>query len=246
MTEKKRLLPFCYEIGIYWETAVGEKEKPVPPVLCIIGPSGSGKTTLMERLIRELTGRGYRIGAAKHCPHGFEFDPEGKDSRKHAEAGASAVAVVSPERFALLRRSDEEFDSAEPPERLFRNEDLLLAEGFKGSRHPKIRVLRAESGTEAPCEDNDRCIAVVTESSLSTDLPVFRPDESVRIADFIEARYLANRRKPRIVVHLDGKPLPMKDFVKDFVFGGIRGMLSSLRGWKSPKSVDIHLHMEED
>ncbi len=42
-----------------------------------------------------------------------------------------------------------------------------------------------------------------------------------------------------MLVQLDGKQLPMKDFVEDFVLGGITGMLSSLRGWEKPRD-DYH------
>jgi hypothetical protein len=39
----------------------------------------------------------------------------------------------------------------------------------------------------------------------------------------------------------------MKDFVGDFVLGGIRGMLSALRGWKEDgRTIDIHIHLDRD
>ena len=49
------------------------------PILSIVGRSNSGKTTLLEKLIRELTGRGRRIGTIKHHFHGpVEVDIPGK------------------------------------------------------------------------------------------------------------------------------------------------------------------------
>jgi molybdopterin-guanine dinucleotide biosynthesis protein B len=66
------------------------------------------------------------------------------------------------------------------------------------------------------------------------------------VADFIENRYLSGRKKLKMLVQLDGKQLPMKDFVEDFVAGGIQGMLSSLRGWEKPRTISIQIRLGED
>jgi molybdopterin-guanine dinucleotide biosynthesis protein B len=73
------------------------------PIVSIVGKSGSGKTTLLEKVIKELTHRGYTVGVLKHDAHGFEIDHEGKDSWRHKKAGASTVALSSPEKFAVIK-----------------------------------------------------------------------------------------------------------------------------------------------
>jgi molybdopterin-guanine dinucleotide biosynthesis protein B len=71
------------------------------PLVTIIGRSGSGKTTLLEKLIRELSGRGYRIATVKYHSHaGFEIDAEGKDSWRFAQAGSQQVVTAAPDKFA--------------------------------------------------------------------------------------------------------------------------------------------------
>ncbi|MGB8410127.1 MAG: molybdopterin-guanine dinucleotide biosynthesis protein B [Gallionella sp.] len=40
-----------------------------PPVFIFVGHSGSGKTTLIEKLLRELSGRGLRVATIKHAHH---------------------------------------------------------------------------------------------------------------------------------------------------------------------------------
>ena len=55
------------------------------PIVSIVGKSDSGKTTLIEKLLPELTRRGYRIATVKHDVHGFEVDREGKDSWRHKQ-----------------------------------------------------------------------------------------------------------------------------------------------------------------
>ena len=43
-------------------------------IVSIVGKSNSGKTTLIEKLIRELKLRGYRVATVKHTPHGMNLD----------------------------------------------------------------------------------------------------------------------------------------------------------------------------
>ena len=64
------------------------------PILSIVGKSNSGKTTLLEKLITELTGRGWRVATIKHNKHGFNIDHEGKDSYRHKKAGALTTVEI--------------------------------------------------------------------------------------------------------------------------------------------------------
>ncbi|GFP23998.1 molybdopterin-guanine dinucleotide biosynthesis adapter protein, partial [Candidatus Hakubella thermalkaliphila] len=76
------------------------------PVFAIVGKTDSGKTTLLEKLVAELKKRGYRVGTVKHDIHGFEVDHPGKDSWRHAQAGADTVAISSPQKLALIKKVD--------------------------------------------------------------------------------------------------------------------------------------------
>ncbi|OGQ40569.1 MAG: molybdopterin-guanine dinucleotide biosynthesis protein B, partial [Deltaproteobacteria bacterium RIFCSPLOWO2_01_FULL_42_9] len=78
-------------------------------MVSIVGKSGSGKTTLLEKVVAELTKRGYRVGTIKHDVHGFEIDHEGKDSWRHKMAGAKTVVLSSPDRVAVIKDVDEEW-----------------------------------------------------------------------------------------------------------------------------------------
>ncbi|MFA7176706.1 MAG: molybdopterin-guanine dinucleotide biosynthesis protein B, partial [Smithellaceae bacterium] len=71
------------------------------PIVSIVGKSNSGKTTLLEKIIADLTHRGYRIATIKHNRHGFDIDHEGKDSYRHKKAGAHTTVVSSPHQLAL-------------------------------------------------------------------------------------------------------------------------------------------------
>ena len=57
-----------------------------PRVFGIIGWKNSGKTTLTERLVSELTRRGWRVSTVKHAHHNFDIDRQGTDSFRHRAA----------------------------------------------------------------------------------------------------------------------------------------------------------------
>jgi molybdopterin-guanine dinucleotide biosynthesis protein B len=216
------------------------------PIICIVGASDSGKTTFLEKLIPELSRRGYRVGTVKHDAHGFEMDREGKDTWRHRKAGAQTIAISSPTQVATIRQVQAEMELEELVARYFWQEDVLIAEGFKRSRFPKIEIFRTAIEPSPICGVKDNLIGIVTDDPVEVDVSVFRFEEVARVADFIEDRYLKERKKPSILVQLDGKQIPMNDFVRDILIGAIKGMLSSLRGWKNPRKIDIHIRSEEE
>lgn len=215
------------------------------PILCMVGASDSGKTTLLEKLIPELARRGYRIGTVKHDVHGFEMDREGKDTWRHRKAGAAVIAISSPTQVATIRQVDGEMGLDEMVGRFFWSEDLLLTEGFKRSHFPKIEVFRKAMEAAPICRPEDNLIALVTDDPVEVDVPVFGFGQVEALADFIEARFLKGRRTHQASVLLDGKKLPVNDFVRDFLVGTIHGMLSSLRGWQDPDKIDIQIRLKE-
>ena len=112
-----------------------------PPRFGIVGYKNAGKTTLVCRLVAEFTARGLRVSTVKHAHSLFDIDREGTDSHAHRCAGAREVALVGARRWALMRELRGE---AEPSLDAIADRmgaaDLLLVEGFKRDRHPKIEV----------------------------------------------------------------------------------------------------------
>src|SRR5579863_2212136 len=133
-------------------------------VLGLVGWSGSGKTTLIVRLIPLLVGRGLRIATLKHAHHKFDVDQPGKDSYEHRKAGASEVIVSSSRRWVQMHENDAEAE-ASLAQLLARVStcDLVLVEGFKSERHPKLEVFRREVGKSALYPDDPRIVAVASD-----------------------------------------------------------------------------------
>ncbi len=78
-------------------------------ILAIIGSRDSGKTTVGEYLARQLTERGFRVGAIKHVhTPDFTMDVEGKDTWRYRHAGAGVVACVAEREVTVIRGVDED------------------------------------------------------------------------------------------------------------------------------------------
>ncbi|HRO11836.1 bifunctional molybdopterin-guanine dinucleotide biosynthesis adaptor protein MobB/molybdopterin molybdotransferase MoeA [Amaricoccus sp.] len=155
----------------------------------VTGWKNSGKTTLLERLVAHLVARGLTVATVKHAHHAFEPDQPGKDSHRHRMAGAAQVLVASSRRWALIT----ELAAPEPPlEELLAHlapADLVLVEGYKRDRHPKIETRRAATAQDLIAEGDETIEAVASDTPLpGLPVPVFPLDDIPAIADFILAR----------------------------------------------------------
>jgi molybdopterin-guanine dinucleotide biosynthesis adapter protein len=139
------------------------------PVLGLVAPSGSGKTTLLRQLVALLRQRGLRVGYLKHAHHSFDLDVPGKDSFEIRAAGATQTLLASRERWALLVEEPVAVDP-DLSTMLARFEtaqlDLLVVEGFKHARYPKIEVYRTALGQPPLYPTDPDIIAVATDAPL--------------------------------------------------------------------------------
>ena len=165
-------------------------------VIGLAGWSGSGKTTLVTKVIPVLMRRGLKIATIKHAHHGFDIDQPGKDSWLHRQSGACEVAVVSARRWAIVHELGEE---AEPPlvEMLAKLSavDLVLVEGFKRDRLPKLEIYRATVGKPLMHPDDDCIVAVATDGPLpQAQVPVVMLDDIEAIATVLQAEATPRER----------------------------------------------------
>ncbi len=163
-------------------------KKKSTPVVGLIGYSGSGKTTLLEKLIVELKSRGYRVGVIKHTHHRVKFDLPGKDSWRHARAGADIVALAAPGGVSLVKK----FQANPGPEEVIKmidGVDLIIVEGYKKARWPKIEVFRREEAGRPPVP-REELLAVVSDVPVDDEIPRFNLDDAAGVADFIERKFL--------------------------------------------------------
>jgi len=153
-------------------------------VLAVSGVKNSGKTTLIARLIPLLAARGLRVAVIKHDGHIYTPDTPGTDSYRYFQAGACAAVVYDSEKYTLSRRAtvDESHFLNMLPEA-----DLVLLEGFKASNYPKLEIVYDSEPAS--------CLAYVSDVDYAFTKPVFQPDDTAAIADFI-CQYLKRNKQP--------------------------------------------------
>jgi len=217
----------------------------VIPIVSIVGKSDSGKTTLIEKLVPELTRRGYRVATVKHDTHGFEVDREGKDSWRHKQAGAHTVVISSPKKVALIRDVEKDLTLEEIRGKLVQDVDLILSEGYKKDVQPKIEIFRKEKHQELLCTKEDNLIAIVSDKTFNIGVPCFDLEDMAGLASFIETEFLKKKGKEDISLKVDGKIIPLKPFAKDFITKTIKGMVSSLKGCEKSERIEINIEGEE-
>ena len=152
----------------------------------VTGWKNSGKTGLMERLIREFTARGLSVSSIKHAHHSFDIDHPGRDSYRHRDAGARQVLLASRNRWALMHElRDEDEPSLGDLLKQLSPVDLVLIEGYKRDRHPKIEAHRKETGQPLIAPEDETIVAVASDASVAIDRPVLDLNDTASIANFI-------------------------------------------------------------
>lgn len=154
----------------------------------ITGWKNAGKTGCVERVVTELTARGYRVSTIKHAHHSVDVDHKGKDSYRHRTAGAHEVVLASNARLAIMQ----EHRGAPPPKleailARMNDVDIVIVEGFKRDSHPKIECFRAQAGHQLRAAEDQTIHAVATDTPVDCDVPQIDLNDTARIVDFILA-----------------------------------------------------------
>ena len=212
------------------------------PVVCIVGKHNAGKTTLIERLMPRLHALGRRVAIVKHAAHGFALDREGSDSWRLAQTEALAVVVSGPGGAAISCKLP---DDASLPQVLallpMLDIDLVLVEGHKRAEYPKIEVHRAALGPDLLVAE-DELTAIVTDSDRASPVSCFRTNDIQGLAAFLDEQFPRSGADGEAIrLTIDGEEIPTNAFASRVIAGGIRGMLSALKGVSEPGDVRIEL-----
>ncbi len=142
---------------------------PRPPMLAIVGGKKHGKTTLTVQLAAELKRRGHRVMTIKHGTHTFNIDPSTTDTYRHYHEGeAEKVAMVSPDKFALVERWSAELSPEQIVDRHMQDADIVICEGFKATALPRVEIFRRAAG-ERPLYDPAAPSATYYHAMLTDD-----------------------------------------------------------------------------
>lgn len=159
-----------------------------------VAKSGTGKTTLLEKIITELSQRGYRVGACKGVSHRFDFDRPGKDSFRMAQAGSEATLICSAEKLAFVKNLTGPPNIEQLLDDYFTGFDIVLVEGHKSGPLPKIEVYRSGYSESLLCcreQLDPTYIAVATDCLLDMHIPQLDLNNPREVADFIVTEVLS-------------------------------------------------------
>ena len=208
----------------------------MPLIVAIIGRSNSGKTTFIEKLIPELNSRGYRVATIKHSPDGITSGNLDKDNRRHIAAGSAATVASSPDEVVLVKPVTSDPNLDELARLLGEDYDIIIAEGYKQGDAPKIEVHRKAAGT--PLKGIKRLVAIVTDEPLETKARQFGMDDVRGLTDILEEGFI-KPQKERISMYVNSEPVTLTLFPRQIVTNVILAMVSSLKGVKKVKSLQI-------
>ena len=140
----------------------------------------------MERLVAEFKSRGLSVSTIKNAHHGFDVDQPGKDSFRHRQAGAQEVLIASEKRWVLMHENTDELQpSLTDLIKKLSKVDLVLVEGFKQERHPKIEVVRKARDQKLISEKDPTILAVASDVDISTEKTCINLNDTIGIANFI-------------------------------------------------------------
>ena len=204
-------------------------------IVAVSGNKNSGKTTLCRKLLNELGSMGIRVGYIKRTS---EEVLSGKETDSGSVSGMGIGSVLwGKDGLRYELPSSEETTPSFIASIYFPDSELVILEGGKDLALPKIWV-RTE-GEEQPQYPGifmiyDRC------GNKDSGLVYSGGEEkemAVRLASLVRGKAYRSAK-----IYFGDRPLPMKDFIADFVRGSIMGMLASLKGGsKTDKTIRIYL-----
>lgn len=231
------------------------------PIIAVVGSRRSGKTTTVEALVRGLTKKGYRVATAKHIPEvDFTMDTKGKDTWRHAQAGAKILMSVAPNELTIIKKVDTiEYDLSALVEQCEKEADILILEGFrklvaKNLSIPKVVTVKSAKEVSETSEFFKPIL--VFEGSAKVEMAglkipkidVFRePQKLVEIVDKRVGPLIKKRRalKETLNVQFNQKTLPLNPFVQKFMRSVVLSMVSTLKKAVIKGDENISIKIEQ-
>ena len=161
------------------------------PLLGFCAYSGTGKTTLIKQIIPLLKNHGLRVAVIKHAHHDFDLDQPGKDSYELRKSGADKTIICSHTRMAQITEFEKPMDEPSLDDIVGQfkagDYDLILVEGYKTAKIPKIELHRQALGKPLMFNDDDTIIALACDQCQDLDQPItcLNISEPQQVADFI-------------------------------------------------------------
>jgi molybdopterin-guanine dinucleotide biosynthesis protein MobB len=169
------------------------------------------------------------------------MDSEGKDSYRLKQSGSIVGGVFTDDSIGIVRDLDDSQDLDRIIADVYSDMDLVIIEGYKLGKYPRIIVLKEndlESETK-PYRDEE-IIAVVGEGEADTGLNYYGKYEVKKIADLLELEFIKPYSIQEIDLYINNKPVLLNEFVQKTVKNIINAIIDSLKGIdKKIEEIDL-------
>jgi molybdopterin-guanine dinucleotide biosynthesis protein B len=230
------------------------------PVIAVVGSRHSGKTATVEAIVRELTGRGYRVATAKHIHDpDFTLDTEGRDTWRHTKAGACVTIAVAAKELATIRKvNTAELSLNDITKDCEENIDVIVTEGFRGLLAqdltvPKVVTIKNKNEIDEATQAFKPILAFAGEihgaEKYKSKIPILNiAKESGKLTEIIGKRIapiIAKRRETTesTSIEINGKALPLNPYVQKVTRNVIIGILSTLKGAEITGNENIKIEV---
>jgi molybdopterin-guanine dinucleotide biosynthesis protein MobB len=193
-----------------------------PLILGIYGKSKSGKTNLIVKIIKQLSNEGFKISSVKISDKKINIDTKGKDTWKHAKAGAKLVILSSKDKIDFLLNIREDISEIIPQINCIDDFDLIIIEGANDDFTQKIRLgdIKERKNTILSYKGD-------FEGLIQT----------------LKKEIIMMKTMNKMNIKVNGKQIILTEFPEDFIKNTICGMLKSLKGVDEIKNVEIKFEL---
>ena len=143
-----------------------------PIVFAVSGYKNSGKTFMIEKLINEFINDSYSVATIKHDGHDAIEDAKDTDTYKFTKAGAKVSAALTDTRYFINDKQSIDLDDLIDKISSEDSPDIIILEGFKNSKYPKVEMIRKEVSDKS-IVDKSNLICIATDLDSLEDENVF-------------------------------------------------------------------------
>jgi len=109
-------------------------------IIGFYGKSNTGKTTIITDLTKRLTDDGFKVATIKKSDKELSMDHPGKDTFRHAEAGARLTVLSSKSETDFVVKKNIETIQIIRLASQIESYDFIFVEGASDKNIPKIRI----------------------------------------------------------------------------------------------------------
>lgn len=218
------------------------------PIVAVVGSRKSGKTTTVETIVRGLAKKGYRVATAKHIHEpNFTIDAKGKDTWRHAQAGAQITVGVSLNELATIKKANTaKYTLNDITQNCEDNTDIIILEGFRNLvaqdlTVPKIVTAKNKNEIHEAQKTIKPILAFTGPTQQTADTAALtipyvdmqtEPRKLIEIIDKRMAPIVQKRResKETLNVRINGKMVPLNPYVQKVTRNVLFAIVSTLKG----------------